>query len=153
MVTRRLFIVSLLIFGLGLSFSALVVDAQNGKPLYAGYKGVSIGMPAADCRAKLGQPKDQSDTQDFFIISDNESAQIYYDSQKKVSLVSVNYLGKLDAVPMPKDVFGEDAEAKPDGSIFKMVRYPKAGYWVSYNRTAGSDPMIIITMQKMPGAQ
>jgi len=27
------------------------------------------------------------------------------------------------------------------------VRYPKAGYWVSYNRTAGNSPMITITMQ------
>ena len=34
-----------------------------------------------------------------------------------------------------KDVFGEDVPAKADGGVSKMVRYPKAGYWISYNMT------------------
>ena len=29
------------------------------------------------------------------------------------------------------------------------MRFPKAGYWVSYMRTAGDAPMTIITMQKI----
>jgi hypothetical protein len=26
--------------------------------------------------------------------------------------------------------------------------YPKAGYWVAYSRTAGDEPLTIITMQR-----
>jgi hypothetical protein len=110
-------------------------------------------MPATDARTKLGTPKDTSDTNDFFVLSDNESAQVYYDNAHKVSVVSVSYLGNPASQLTPKAVFGEDAPAKPDGSIFKMVRYPKAGFWVSYNRTAGSDPLVIVTMQRMTDGQ
>jgi hypothetical protein len=51
-------------------------------------------------------------------------------------------------VPTPRSIFGADVEAKPDGSIYKMVRYQKAGCWVSYNRTAGDAPLVSITIQK-----
>jgi hypothetical protein len=47
-------------------------------------------------------------------------------------------------------VFGEDIEAKADGSKSRLVRYPKAGFWVSYNRTAGDTPLVTVTIQKMP---
>jgi hypothetical protein len=46
-------------------------------------------------------------------------------------------------------VLGAEAGAKTDGSIYKLLRYPKAGYWVSYSRTAGSSPTTTITMQKI----
>jgi hypothetical protein len=49
----------------------------------------------------------------------------------------------------PQQVFGEDFETKPDGSKHKLVRYPKAGYWVSYSRTAGDTPIVTITIQKL----
>ena len=32
--------------------------------------------------------------------------------------------------------------------MYKMVSYPKAGYWVAYSRTAGDEPLTIITMQR-----
>jgi len=51
-------------------------------------------------------------------------------------------------IPDPKNVVGE-LEIKTDGSAYKLVRYPKAGYWVSYSRTAGKDPTTTITMQKI----
>jgi hypothetical protein len=31
-----------------------------------------------------------------------------------------------------------------------MVRFPKAGYWISYNRTGGNSPMTSVTLQKIP---
>ena len=54
-----------------------------------------------------------------------------------------------NGIPSPKDVLGTDADKKPDGSLYKLVRYPKAGYWVSYSRTAGDSPTITVTMQKI----
>jgi hypothetical protein len=55
----------------------------------------------------------------------------------------------MDAVPAPKIVFGEDVEKTAEGGVQKLVRYPKAGFWISYTRTAGDDPLVIIAMQKM----
>jgi hypothetical protein len=46
-------------------------------------------------------------------------------------------------------VLGVELIAKPNGSMYQLVRYPDAGYWVSYNRTAGDKPIVTITMQKM----
>ena len=67
----------------------------------------------------------------------------------KVVAISIDFMGGLNDAPSPKQVLGADIEAKPDGSIYKLVRYPKAGYWVSYNRTAGDSPLVSITMQKI----
>jgi hypothetical protein len=46
-------------------------------------------------------------------------------------------------------VLGVELQAKPDGSMYELKRYPDAGYWVSYNRTAGDKPIVTITMQKI----
>ena len=120
-----------------------------GVPPYAGYKGVTIGTPAGEARTKLGVPKEKSDEQDFYIFSETESAQVYYDAAKTVSAIMVTYNGKLDSAPTAKAIFGEDAAAKPDGGIFKMERYPKAGFWISYNKTSGDEPIVIVAIQKM----
>ena len=121
---------------------------------FKGYKGVQIGMPVVDARAKLGKAKDTSDVEDYFVFTDAESAQVLYDTDKTVKVISVNYVCSAAGAPTPKDIFGEDAEVKPDGSIYKMVKYPKAGYWICYNKTGGDDPLVMITVQKMaPGQQ
>lgn len=119
------------------------------KPLITAFKGVSIGMPADDVRKKLGVPKEKSDAQDFYVFSDDESGQVVYDAQHAVSAISFDYTGKSGA-PVPKDVLGVDIQAKPDGSIYNLIRFPKAGYWISYNKTGGAEPMVSITMQKIP---
>jgi hypothetical protein len=46
-------------------------------------------------------------------------------------------------------VLGAELQARDDGSMYELKRYPDAGYWVSYNRTAGDKPIVTITMQKM----
>lgn len=117
-------------------------------PLFTNYKGVTLGMSADDVRRKLDGLKEKSKEQDFFIFSDNESAQVYYDAESKVMAVSLNYVGEGSNTPDAKAVLGEDVEAKADGSMYKLVRYPEAGYWVSYSRTAGSSPLVTVTMQK-----
>ena len=111
----------LAVFALCLAPAAFAQDEETKDPVFREFKGVRIGMSADECRAKLGAPTDKGDAQDFYAVSEK---------------------------PTPKSVFGADIEAKADGSLYKMVRYPKAGYWLSYSRTPGDSPMVIITMQK-----
>ncbi|HEX8709351.1 MAG TPA: hypothetical protein VF723_13990 [Pyrinomonadaceae bacterium] len=124
-------------------------DKKAGDPLYSEYKGVRIGMTAAEARKKLGKPTSTADDQDFYEVSETESAQVYYDKERKVFAVAVSYLGEKSAAPAPKLVLGEEVQAKADGSIYKLIRYQGAGFWVSYYRTAGTDPLVTVTMQKL----
>jgi outer membrane protein assembly factor BamE (lipoprotein component of BamABCDE complex) len=133
------------------SADALAAKAQpaDEQPPFQEYKGVRIGMTADEARKKLGSPTDKGDTQDFYLVSDNETVQVMYDGAKKVSAIALIYMNAGDKAPTPKAVTGEEIEARPDGSLYKVVRYPKAGYWVSYSRTAGASPIVSVTMQKI----
>ena len=102
-----------------------------------------------EVRGKLGKPEEKFDEFDVFALSDKERARVYYDKGKKARAVSVTYIGTAGA-PKPADVLGTEVESKEDGSVHKMVTYPEAGYWVSYSRTAGESPLVMITMQKTP---
>ncbi len=117
-------------------------------PAFNEFKGVRIGMTVDETRKKLGDAKDKSDDQDFYLFGEKLAAQVLYKMHKVVA-ISIDFMGGLNDAPSPKQVLGADIEAKPDGSIYKLVRYPKAGYWVSYNRTAGDSPLVSITMQKI----
>lgn len=123
--------------------------SADDTPLFHEYRSVQIGMTAEEVRKKLNDPNDKSDEQDFFIFSDNESAQVFYDKSKKVFAISVNFLNGARDLPTAKLIFGADIPPKPDGSIYKMVRYPKAGCWVSFSRTAGDSPLTTVTVQKI----
>jgi len=122
---------------------------DDDKPLFQEYRGIQIGMAADDVRKKLGTPTDKSDEQDFFALNDAESAQIYYDKTRKVMAISANFLEGAQNIPTPKTLFGADLAAKPDGSVYKMSRYPKAGCWVAYSKTAGNSPLVTVTLQKI----
>jgi hypothetical protein len=130
---------------------ATSADKPKGEdaPLFSEYRGVRIGMTADEARQKMGNPQDKSDEQDFYVFGEKESAQVFYDKAHKTYAISINYLGTGGSTPTPKDVVGSEIEAKPDGSMYKMMRYPKAGFWVSYSRTAGSEPLITVTVQKI----
>jgi hypothetical protein len=117
-------------------------------PVFTDYRGVKIGMKAEQVRAKLEGLK-KGERQDFLVFSERESAQIYYDDQGKVIAVSVDYFGNNSNAPSPDSVLGAALQARADGSMYQLNRYPDAGYWVSYNRTAGEKPIVTITMQKM----
>jgi outer membrane protein assembly factor BamE (lipoprotein component of BamABCDE complex) len=124
-------------------------EAATQTPGFQEFKGVRIGMTADEARQKLGSPTDKGDAQDFYLVSEKENLQVMYDSAKKVSALALIYMNAGASAPTAKAVMGIDIEAKPDGSVYKLVRYPKAGYWVSYSRTAGDSPIVSITMQKI----
>jgi hypothetical protein len=155
-VSRRsltLALLSALVCALALA-SAQARAPQTGKdkepePPFHEYKGVRLGMTMDDARKALGNPTDKGDKQDLYSFNDNESCSVYYDDAHKVFAVSVTYLGGKSGAPMPKSVLGTEADSKPDGSLYKMLRFPKAGYWVSYTRTPGDDPMTVIAIQKI----
>ena len=117
-------------------------------PVYKDYRGVTIGMSADEVRGKLDRVK-KGEHQDVLVFSQHESAQIYYDDKGKVTAISIDYFGDASQAPTADAVLGTALTAKDDGSMYQLNRYPEAGYWVSYNRTAGDKPIITITMQKM----
>lgn len=127
--------------------------AGDDDPVFLEYRGIQIGWLADEVRKKLGTPVDKGDEQDLFVFNEKEMCQVLYDkATKKVTAISVDFQNGANGVLTPQQVFGSEIDAKPDGSKYKLVRYPKAGYWVSYNRTAGDTPMITITMQKLQTA-
>jgi hypothetical protein len=140
-----------------LAGSALAQTAQKRpgaggeeEPVFHEYRGVKIGWLADDVRKKLGNPANKADDQDYYEFGENERAQVYYDkATRQVTAISVDFMTGATGILTPQQVFGSDIEAKSDGSKSKLVRYPKAGYWVSYSRTAGDSPIISVTMQKM----
>lgn len=117
-------------------------------PVYQDFMGVTLGMAANEVREKLGHLKNKGEHQDLFVFSETRSAQIFYE-QGKVNAISVDYVVKGGEAPTPESVLGESVQAKPDGSMYELKRYPAAGYWVAYSRTAGDSPMVTVTMQKI----
>ncbi len=140
----RIFIITIFI-----TLAAISSLAQTERPQFSEYKGVSIGMPIENARAILGNPKEKVEKQDFYQFTENESVQIFYEDGQNVTAVMVTFIGVLDMAPTAKAVFGVDVAANEDGSFFKMVRYPKAGFWISYSHAATADKMINIAMQKI----
>jgi hypothetical protein len=128
--------------------STTATTSAQPAPVFNDYRGVKIGMAAKNVRDTLERYlKAKGDKQDFLVLSDNETAQIFYDSAGNVSAISIDYVGKDGKAPTAMEVLGADIEPKPDGSMYALKRYPAAGYWVSYNRTRGDSPIVTITMQ------
>jgi len=122
--------------------------AQLQQPIYREYRGVRLGMTAAATRAKLGEPVLKSDEQDYYTISPNETAQVQYDGAQKVMMISIDYTDGAGA-PDYRSVVGEGLLERPDGSLFRMVRYNTERFWVSYNKSASVVPVVTITIGLM----
>jgi hypothetical protein len=129
--------------------TATSASGEDEAVLFRDYRGIQLGMTADEVRKKLGDPKDKGDEQDFFVFNDTETAQIVYDKTHKVVTISADFMTVGDKVPTPKQIFGGDVEAKADGSVYRMLRLQKAGYWISYNRTGGASPLTTVTLQKI----
>lgn len=119
-------------------------EAQQ--PIYKEYRGVRLNMPMAEARAKLGSAVFRSDELDYFVFSENETAQIAYNAQHNVATISVDYLGGIGA-PDFMTVVGTTLLGRPDGSSYRMIEYSSEGYWVSYNKSAGQVTTVTITLQ------
>lgn len=113
------------------------------------YRGVFIGTTRDEVHQKLGKPKNEYPGEDNFDVSETESVRVFFDDSKKVKAIVITYTGKLEAAPKPKDVIGEAIEARPDGGMYKMVRVDEKGFWVSYVKTAGDSPSVMITVQAL----
>ena len=112
---------------------------------YREYRGVRLGMTAAETRAKLGTAALQSDDQDYYVISANETTQIMYNAAQKVVMISTDYTNGTGA-PDYRSVVGEKILQKPDGSLFSMVRNDAERFWVTYNKSATVVPVVTITL-------
>ena len=129
--------------------NAFSKPAANQQPIFSDYKGVRLGMTMEEARAKLGRPTRDSESQDLYVVSDTETAQLFYDAKHRVKAISIDYLGDKTGAPDYKAIVGDNIQVKPDGSMYKMVRYEQLGFWVSYNRTAGDFGIITVTIQKI----
>jgi hypothetical protein len=127
------------------------VKAPVLMPVMKAYKEITIGMTADEVKEKLGKAEVADATGFYYEFSDDESAQIALDADKKVSAVAVIYKVKGGGAPKIEDVLGADPSLVPNenGSVYKLVRYPEAGFWVAYNRTAGDDAVVTVTIQKL----
>jgi hypothetical protein len=131
---------------------AAIVAQAHFDSVIKEYRGIFLGTERSQVHEKLGNPKNEYPNEDNFELSTNESARIFYDDAKKVKAIVVMYSGKVDAAPKANDVVGEPVEARPDGGMYKMVRFEEKGFWVSYVKVAGDNPSVIITVQSMQKA-
>lgn len=127
----------------------LDTETKSGvQPAFKHYRGIAIGMASDQVREKLEQfLQAKGERQDFFRVSDGETAQVFYDENSKVRAVSVDYIVNNSEPPTPSEVLGVEVKPKSDGSLYARQTYKDAGYWVSYNRTNGDSPLVTITMQ------
>ena len=154
LLSRALLLVITLAIAAGVSFDQTTRPRPNAAPdedpVFHEYRGVKIGWLADEVRKKLGDPANKGDEQDFYVFNGKETCQVLYDkATRKVTAISVDFMNGASEVITPQQVFGADFDAKPDGSKYKLVRYPKAGFWVSYSRTAGDTPIITVTIQQI----
>ena len=125
------------------------VVPSTPQPVASIYKEVKIGTDADQVRKLLG--KAEIDDEDgFYYEMDSEIVQIRLDENAKVRIISVTYPSNSPKTPKYADVLGDETVvAKPDGSIYQLVRYPAAGYWIAYSKTSGDKPSVTVTMQKL----
>ena len=106
-------------------------------------------MTADEARKKLGNPRVKDADQDLYVFNETQAVQVFYDKAAMVVAISIDFYDGASSIPSAKEVLGTEADTRTDGSVYKMMRYPKAGYWVSYSRTAGKASTTTITIQKI----
>ena len=132
--------------------ASTTIPKKNGStgPLLKNYRNVEIGMEASAVDDILGKPESKYPDRIFFEISNAEDVQIVVGPDQKVTAVVVSFAEGKGA-PEFVSIFGDGVEPdkRPDGSVYKMVRYPDAGYWVSYYAAAGNKGNVTLMMRKL----
>jgi len=119
------------------------------QPALKAIREVELGMSVDDVKHKLGKPDVEDDTGMYFTLNGGDSVQIGLGPDKKVRTVASIYAAGSKNAPSAQEVLGADADST-DGDTYKMIRYPDAGYWVSYSKTNSKDkPVVIVTMRKL----
>lgn len=142
-----------------LAIAAFSQDAAEGQtpatttvtPYVHDLRGISIGMEPDEVLEKLGKPKVSDNAGMLFSFSNKEMAQIGIGPKGKVRTIALIFEKSTEDTPDLEDIFGPTAEAtvNEDGSVYKMVRYEKHGFWLAYNRSGGKTPMTTITMRRI----
>ena len=122
------------------------------EPAVKELRGISLGMTVDEVRSKLGKPLSQDDSGLYYSFSNTESAQIGLNSDGKVRTIATIYSGGDQNAPKFEDVFGPSVQvaASDNGRLYKMVRYPSAGFWIAYSKI-GTDKneLTTVTMKKI----
>jgi hypothetical protein len=122
------------------------------EPAVKDLRGISLGMTVDEVKSKLGKPLSQDDSGLYYSFSNTESAQIGLNSDGKVRTIATIYSGGDQNAPKFEDVFGPGVQvaASDNGRLYKMVRYPSAGFWIAYSKI-GTDKneLTTVTMKKI----
>ena len=118
-------------------------------PAMAEFRKAGIGISSEDLKKSWGKPEVEDATGFIYEFSEKEMAQVSITPDKKVDAIAVTFRDGTGA-PKAEEVFGptEKIERKENGSVFHMVRYEQAGYWVSY-LSQGAGKMVILTYKKI----
>lgn len=119
-------------------------------PFLKEYRKVSIGMTADTLRDAWGKPANEYSDGLFYEMSDSETIQIVLGPEKKITAIAITFIEGKGA-PSFAQVFGDGVtpEKRENGSVYRMVRYPDAGYWVAYYVGPTEKADVSLTMQKL----
>ncbi len=137
------------------TMAAFAQDGQTAKqsgPVITDLKGIKIGMTKDEVREKLGKPSTSDKSSMVYTLSKIETAQIGLNSKGNVRTIALIYTHEDANTPKFSDDFGPDVpmETKKNGSVYKLVRYPSAGFWIAYSRSIiDKKPLTTITMRKL----
>lgn len=114
------------------------------------FRNVALGMSPDDVESLLGDPKIKDERGFLYNLSDSETAQIEIGPEKKVTAVAFMFANGKGA-PSLAEVFGAGvtADPQPNGTIYKMVRYEDAGFWISYYAGSGGNAVTTVTIRKL----
>lgn len=126
----------------------IVDGAAAGKiltPKMTQFRDVGIGTPADELKKAWGKPEIEDEDGFLYELSGEQTVQIAMDGDKKVTAIAITFRDGSGA-PKAAEVFGPDEkfETKENGSMFHMVRYPEAGYWVSYSSLGAGKPVVLM---------
>jgi hypothetical protein len=123
---------------------------KTAVPFIKGYNQIAIGEAADQVEDTLGNPKFRDADGYLYDLSDSETLQIRFSDGDLVTTIAAIFTDASKA-PTFAEVFGSETVPIPraDGTIYMMVRYPDAGFWVSYFRGGGDKATVALTIQKL----